>query len=70
MAIEVPHGYEVSKALKAREILCDYRPGAGIRFSPHFYTRDGELDEAVAAMAEIVTTGAWQAFAGARSTVT
>src|SRR5579864_2611360 len=36
VAINVDHGFEVSQALKALTILCDYRPGAGIRFSPHF----------------------------------
>jgi kynureninase len=70
VALDVPHGYEVSKALKAREILCDYRPGAGVRLSPHFYTRDDELDAAVAAIREILETGQWKAHAGTRSTVT
>ncbi len=58
VAIDVEHGYEISKGLKALEILCDYRPGAGIRLSPHFYTRDDELDRAVAAIQEIQKTGA------------
>lgn len=70
VAIDVEHGYEISRGLKALEILCDYRPGAGIRLSPHFYTRDDELDAAVAAIAEIQQTGAWRAFSGERSTVT
>jgi kynureninase len=70
VAVDVPHGYEVSRALKAREILCDYRPGAGIRLSPHFYTLDGELDAAVEAIADILATDGWRAFAGARATVT
>src|SRR5207253_9260459 len=70
VALDVPHGYEVSQALKARDIVCDYRPGAGVRLSPHFYTRDEELDAAVAAIAEVLATGTWQQFAGHRSTVT
>jgi kynureninase len=70
VAIDVPHGAEVSRALKAREILCDYRPGAGVRLSPHFYNRDDEPDAAVDAIAEILRTGAWSRFAGARATVT
>jgi kynureninase len=70
VAIDVEHGYEVSKALKAREVICDYRPGAGIRLSPHFYTLDEELDAAVSEIEGILATGAWQAFAGQRSTVT
>jgi kynureninase len=53
VAIDLPHGLEISRALKSREILCDYRPGAGIRLSPHFYTRDDELHAAIDAIGEI-----------------
>ncbi|MGE3820193.1 MAG: aminotransferase class V-fold PLP-dependent enzyme [Isosphaeraceae bacterium] len=70
VALDVPHGYEVSRGLKAREILCDYRPGAGVRLSPHFYTRDDELDGAIAAIAEILETDAWKAFTVQASVVT
>ncbi len=63
VAIDLAHGLEISKSLKDREILCDYRPGAGIRLSPHFYNRDDELEHAVDAMREIVATGAWHAHA-------
>jgi kynureninase len=70
VAIDVEHGYEISRALKARGILCDFRPGAGIRLSPHFYTHDDELDSAVAAIREIQKTKVWQGFQGAGSTVT
>ena len=57
VAIDVDNGYEISQCLKSRDILCDYRPGAGIRLSPHFYNRDDELDAAVAAIGEIRATG-------------
>ncbi len=70
VAVEVEHGFEISRGLKAIDILCDFRPGAGIRLSPHFYTRDEELEAAIEAIAEIQRTGAWQAFRAARSTVT
>jgi kynureninase len=70
VAIDVENGYEVSRSLKALDILCDYRPGAGIRLSPHFYTRDDELEAAVAAIREIRSTGAWRAFTTGKSTVT
>jgi kynureninase len=29
-------------------VLVDYRPNAGIRIAPHFYTSDDELDRAMA----------------------
>lgn len=70
VAIDIENGYEISKCLKSRDILCDYRPGAGIRLSPHFYNRDDELDLAVAAIGEIQVSGAWRDFASATSAVT
>jgi kynureninase len=70
VAIDVENGYEISQGLKSLDILCDYRPGAGIRFSPHFYTRDEELDAAVAAIGEIRSTGGWRAFSAQKSAVT
>jgi kynureninase len=70
VAFDVPHAYEVAQALLAREIIIDYRPGAGIRVAPHFYSTDDEVDAAVAAMDEILATGEWSRFAGARATVT
>lgn len=70
VAMDVEHGHDSSRALKSRGVLCDYRPGAGIRFSPHFYTADGELDGAVAALDEVLATGAWRRHAGAATPVT
>ena len=70
VAFDVPQGADVARALLARDVVIDYRPGAGIRVAPHFYTTDAELDACVAAMDEILATGAWKAFAGVQSTVT
>ncbi|MGZ8378311.1 MAG: aminotransferase class V-fold PLP-dependent enzyme [Gemmatirosa sp.] len=70
VAFDVPHGYEVAQALLARDIVIDYRPGAGIRVAPHFYTSDEELEAAVAAIDEILATGAWERHAGQRAIVT
>ncbi|HEY7878207.1 MAG TPA: aminotransferase class V-fold PLP-dependent enzyme, partial [Gemmatimonadaceae bacterium] len=36
VAIDVPNGYAVSRALLARDVLVDYRPEAGVRIGPHF----------------------------------
>jgi kynureninase len=70
VAFDVPHGYEVAQELLARDIVIDYRPGAGIRVAPHFYTSDEELEAAVAAIDEILAAGAWQRHAGRRAVVT
>ena len=39
--------------LLERQILCDYRPGAGIRLAPHFYNTEEECDHAVAVLAAL-----------------
>jgi kynureninase len=70
VAFDVPHAYEVAQSLLERDILVDFRPGAGIRIAPHFYTQDEELDSAVAAIDEILATGAWSKHEGRSSVVT
>jgi kynureninase len=44
VTVDVPRGQEVARELARREFLVDYRPGAGIRIAPHFYSKDEELD--------------------------
>ena len=70
MAFDVPHAYEVSQLLLSKGVIVDYRPGAGIRIAPHFYTMDSELDQAVAIIDEGLSSGGWKDFEGKRSTVT
>ncbi|MFO0960670.1 MAG: aminotransferase class V-fold PLP-dependent enzyme [Isosphaeraceae bacterium] len=70
VSIAIDHGLAVSRTLKSRDILCDYRPGAGIRLSPHFYNRDEEIDEAIDAIADILDRGSWSSFAESRGEVT
>jgi kynureninase len=70
VAMDVPHGREVAAELNARDVCCDFRPGAGIRFSPHFYTSDDELDAAVAATRDVLASGAWRRHASVARTVT
>jgi kynureninase len=61
----LPEFEAVQRALGEREIICDFRPGAGIRLGPHFFTTDEELEYALRAMSEIVASGAHLRFAGA-----
>ncbi|MBK7907492.1 MAG: aminotransferase class V-fold PLP-dependent enzyme [Gemmatimonadetes bacterium] len=70
VAFDVPHGAEVAQALLARDVVIDYRPGAGIRVAPHFYTTDDEVERVVAEIDDILSTGAWSAFAGSKPRVT
>jgi kynureninase len=44
VVIDVPRGDEITQELSRRNFLVDYRPGAGIRAAPHFYTEDQELE--------------------------
>jgi kynureninase len=55
----------VHKELAERQILCDFRPGAGIRLGPHYYTSDGELEHVIAEITAIVETGAHRRHVGA-----
>ena len=54
VSIDMPHSQEVCQELLNREILVDWRPRAGVRMSPHFYTTDEELERAVGAVGEIL----------------
>jgi kynureninase len=56
VAIDVPEAHAVSRTLKARDFVVDYRPGVGIRASPHFYNTFDELDRLVAEIARIAET--------------
>jgi kynureninase len=59
--LEVPHGEAVTRELLRREVIVDYRPGAGIRLSPHFYTADDEIRHAAREIRAILDTGAYRA---------
>jgi len=50
--LDVENGKQVTKELARREVLVDYRPGAGVRIAPHFYTTDEELEQTVSAVQE------------------
>ncbi len=70
VAIDVPHAYEVKVELLRREVIVDYRAGAGIRISPHFYNTDAECEQALSEIDDILRTEAWRAHAGKRAVVT
>lgn len=68
VVLEVEHGKAVVRELNTRGILCDYRPGAGIRLSAHFYNTDDELDHTIRAIREIVDTKAYAPHVDAKTT--
>ncbi|MEK6336182.1 MAG: aminotransferase class V-fold PLP-dependent enzyme [Acidobacteriota bacterium] len=49
----------ITRELVRREFIVDYRPGAGVRISPHFYTKDEELELVIAEMKKIRETRAF-----------
>lgn len=70
VAFDVPHAKSVKFELLARDVIVDYRPGAGIRVSPHFYNTDEECDLAVAQIKDILATGAWRRHEAVKTVVT
>jgi kynureninase len=61
VVLDVEHGEAVTRELVRREFIVDYRPGAGIRVSPHFYTTDEEVERVVLEIRHILDQGAWRA---------
>jgi kynureninase len=57
VVLDVPDGKVVTRELARRQILVDYRPRAGIRVAPHFYTTDEELEYTVSEIRSIVSAG-------------
>jgi kynureninase len=65
VTVDVPDFEAVHKELGERQILCDFRPDAGIRLGPHYFNTDDELDFALDQIAEILATGAYERWLGA-----
>ena len=65
ITVHVPDFEGVHKELGERGVICDFRPGAGIRLGPHYYNTDQELEFAIDQIAEILETGAHLRWLGA-----
>jgi kynureninase len=70
VAFDVPHAYEIAQLLLSKGVVVDYRPGAGVRIAPHFYTTDSELEHAVALIDEGLASAEWKRFEAKRGVVT
>jgi len=53
------HAAAITSELIRREFIVDFRPGAGVRISPHFYTTDEELELVIQEMSSIRDTEAY-----------
>jgi kynureninase len=64
VTVHVPDFPAVHRELTERQVICDFRPDAGIRLGPHFFTSDDELRHAIDEMTEIVESGAFRRHLG------
>jgi kynureninase len=64
VTVRTPEFEAVHRELAERQILCDFRPDAGIRLGPHYYNADDELRFAAAQIVEIVESGAYARHSG------
>jgi kynureninase len=65
VTVRTPAFEAVHRELARREILCDFRPDAGIRLGPHYYNTDDELRFVVDQITEIVETRGYEQHLGA-----
>jgi kynureninase len=56
--VGVPNGAAAAEELNRREVIVDYRPGAGIRIAPHFYNTEEEIRHAVDVLDGILSVAA------------
>jgi kynureninase len=59
VSINHEHAAALTTELINRDFIVDYRPGAGVRVSPHFYTTDEELELFIAELKKIRDTRAY-----------
>ena len=64
VTVNVPEFPAVHRELTERQVICDFRPDAGIRLGPHFFTSDDELHHVIDEIAEIVESGAYRRHLG------
>src|SRR5271166_2089770 len=55
VSVDMPDAERVCTELLKRDVLVDYRPKAGVRFSPYFYNTDEELTRAIESVDEILS---------------
>ncbi|MEM6284911.1 MAG: aminotransferase class V-fold PLP-dependent enzyme [Chloroflexota bacterium] len=70
VTVNPPEAYAVSRELIARNIIIDYRQGAGIRIAPHFYNTDDEVRATISTIADILDDGSYEQHKQSRDFVT
>ena len=64
VTVHLPEFPAVYRELMERQIICDFRPDAGIRLGPHYFNTDDELRHAIGQIGEIAETGAFERHLG------
>lgn len=67
VVIDVEHGQQVTTELLRRDFLVDFRPGAGIRIAPHFYSKDEELEMVIREIKQILESKAYEQHSAAQA---
>jgi kynureninase len=65
VTVHVPDFEAVHRELGERQVLCDFRPDAGIRLGPHYYNTDEDVVRALDEITDILATGAHERWLGA-----
>lgn len=55
VCFDFPNAAQVTAQLCATGFLCDHRPGAGLRISPHFYSTDEEIERFMTEVARLAS---------------
>jgi len=70
VTVNVPHAYEISQLLISRNILVDYRVGAGIRAAPHFFNTGEEIELLIDTIDDALRSAEWEKYSHTRTVVT
>jgi kynureninase len=65
LTVRTPEFEAVHKELGERQILCDFRPDAGLRLGPHYYNTDDELRYTIEQITDILESGVYERHLGA-----
>ena len=64
VCVNAPHGFELCQELISRGFKVDYRPGAGVRMAPHFYTSEEDCIATIDKIRTILASGAHERHIG------
>jgi kynureninase len=64
VVVSTPDHAAVHRELEARGVVCDFRPDAGVRLGPHFFSSEDELRRAIGELADVVESGAFERHRG------